>query len=1544
MPAATDLTASRTFRLFVSSTFTDFTAEREALRRIVFPAIDDLCRSFGARFQAVDLRWGISADAGRDQQTLQICLAEIARCQRITPRPNFLILLGDRYGWRPLPPRVPAAEFAAIRALRTDSASRELLGRFYARDDNALPAEYLLCAQPTGADNDPDWHRGEEVLAELLRTAVQELRLNEVDRAKYFASATEQEIIMGALAVADAAEHVTCLRRVVQSDPTGDLSRFFIDRDDSEAGRTAAALRTDLEHRLESHLDRRFIRIDARWEGERLAVDHLGDLPIDPAERLHYLTDPSSHTRTLCDAAWTSLAPIILERCTATALVDDLERETAAHHAFAGERGRFVIGRDDVLATLAAYVNVADAPYPQIVVGASGTGKSAVVARALLDAEHRAGNVVVARFIGATAASTSGTHLLSSLCSGVARALGQTEHRTDTLTYDELVQAFVASLESAGGRQLLLFLDGLDQLAAGDSARNLAWLPHTLPVGVRMVASVLDGELRGLLARKLADTAFIKLEPLVPAQSSALVEHWLAEDQRTLSNGEQHAELQRAASQSGLPLYLRLIFEEARRWRSFDPLPDGADGRRGLPDTVGGAVADLCWRLSLPQVHGAVLVSRALGYLTASRHGLTHDEILGVLSADGGVMQDFRARAPLSPATDSLPDIIWARLFIDLERYLTERDANGTVTLSFFHRVLGELIAERFLAGTDRVARHRHLAEYFQRQPNYSHAGEARSLNRRKLAELPHHLAGAGDWNGLVALIGDFEFLQAQIIGNGVAGAVEDIDRVLAVAARIEGDVAEGLRVLRATLRLSAHILARDPRQLRVQLHARIDRSDLPVVASLLAQSAEANDVWLRPESASFWRPDGAVVSTIVAHAAPLTALALTRDGRTAVSAAKDGTIKIWDLSREAERFVLAVSKTEVTALALTPDDGAIVAGDKDGTIAVWDVVSGTLLRRWQCQGAVRGIAVAMDRQTVLSGTGQHEVLVWDFATGELIRRIPLAQAGSGYFALSADGQRLLVGGVYDYVELVALSSDSVIRTFTHGRDTWVSSVAMTPDGRFAVSGDMDGRVNLWNLDTGAPVARLVIHDYNEKITGLAITPDARWVVAASDRRRLSIFDVSLQEYGVVNPAATMGTGTHNISWLALTADHTRAISAGQDSTLRVWNLESRLGTGLVADRDFSDDDDEDPRIELRRRPFDRESVLSTAGASAAPRMTLTVNGKTSSQSSVAAAADITLTIKDYEDEDEDDERERPKVRVNRRGGDKATWVSPNGAVAAAVAFELNRLACIAQDGTVTVWDLSLETRIAVLPAPENWQPAQGRRSAVPVAVMNEAGTRLMAVRSGHLHLWTIDTSAGRGVAEGVRAPLYGTPDGAAAAAFCDDGWLRMWRLEDGALVRRTRVPVDAVTAFVGDRACWLTPAGELARFDLVHQSKLKSVTVDAPALKLSANAQWGVGVSSDACTLWDLSRGRAVVKLPAATIRSCAFWMTRSGGHAAAAAADDLLLWSIPDGRLLDRVTGDSPFVNCEFVDERKLTADVLSGGTHTFTIEQPKRPDAWL
>jgi hypothetical protein len=77
--------SSRTFRVFVSSTFSDLKEERNALQEQVFPKLRDLCEQHGCRFQAIDLRWGVSEEAALDQQTMRICLEEIDRCQRLSP-------------------------------------------------------------------------------------------------------------------------------------------------------------------------------------------------------------------------------------------------------------------------------------------------------------------------------------------------------------------------------------------------------------------------------------------------------------------------------------------------------------------------------------------------------------------------------------------------------------------------------------------------------------------------------------------------------------------------------------------------------------------------------------------------------------------------------------------------------------------------------------------------------------------------------------------------------------------------------------------------------------------------------------------------------------------------------------------------------------------------------------------------------------------------------------------------------------------------------------------------------------------------------------------------------------------------------------------------------------------------------------------------------------------------------------------------------------------------------------------------------------------
>jgi hypothetical protein len=66
---------SRTFRVFVSSTFSDLKAERNALQERVFPDLRHFCAAQGWQFQAVDLRWGVSEEAGLDQRTMNISLS-----------------------------------------------------------------------------------------------------------------------------------------------------------------------------------------------------------------------------------------------------------------------------------------------------------------------------------------------------------------------------------------------------------------------------------------------------------------------------------------------------------------------------------------------------------------------------------------------------------------------------------------------------------------------------------------------------------------------------------------------------------------------------------------------------------------------------------------------------------------------------------------------------------------------------------------------------------------------------------------------------------------------------------------------------------------------------------------------------------------------------------------------------------------------------------------------------------------------------------------------------------------------------------------------------------------------------------------------------------------------------------------------------------------------------------------------------------------------------------------------------------------------------
>lgn len=88
-------------RMFVSSTFLDMDYERDILKTIVEPKLNEYLKDYAVSFEFIDLRHSVKTDISeslkeRENKIFNICLDEIDSC-----RPLFLGMLGHRYGWIP---------------------------------------------------------------------------------------------------------------------------------------------------------------------------------------------------------------------------------------------------------------------------------------------------------------------------------------------------------------------------------------------------------------------------------------------------------------------------------------------------------------------------------------------------------------------------------------------------------------------------------------------------------------------------------------------------------------------------------------------------------------------------------------------------------------------------------------------------------------------------------------------------------------------------------------------------------------------------------------------------------------------------------------------------------------------------------------------------------------------------------------------------------------------------------------------------------------------------------------------------------------------------------------------------------------------------------------------------------------------------------------------------------------------------------------------------------------------------------------------------
>ncbi len=1078
---------STVFRIFLSSTFGDFQAEREALRLRVWPVLENYCKARGAAFEMVDLRWGISEADGLSHETLRICLDEVAHCQKLSPKPNFLMLIGDRYGWRPLPTEIPNEDFELIlTSLDKDNDSKALLNRWYRIDDNAVPPHYRLQSRDADHQSGRVWSVVESKLISVLRAAVEVFGITPERRERYFLSATHLEIVHGALAVEDARDHVfTIFRDIEGLNPERGPASRFTDLANDKFDTGAATLRAELRKEIGEKIPpEHCFNYQCRWTGKTgnpISTSHIGNLCNDIERSLRDLID--------CELA--------------TLVGDALDQEIDHHAVFATEMSGSFMGRDLELAEVVDWVGRVLGPAhegasseklvndnveetkgspPLIVHGSGGVGKSAFMAKAVAEIKVRNPDaIVILRFIGASPRSVDLYQFLEDLLRQIARHYGQPEAIPEgslKILIDELPRRLVWASKD---KPLLFFLDALDQFNANFEARHHQWLPRELPPHVAVVLSVLDGNVKNAAMRRFPEALLQPLPLFTREEGGQLLDALLLEGEeigphqkRCLTSRQRQLVLD-SFDCVGRPLYLVLATSIVRRWPSWyeaESLP------RSMEGMVGYIVRHLHAR------HGERIADRTMDYLTASRFGVSDEEMRDLLWHDSDARAEFdRRKNPDQPAVNSLPPVIWSRIYFDLAPYLIAQSIDGVLLHRFFHRVIGEEVAKVSLADDAHLV-HLSLAGYFGRQALYVGDGTDRVPNLRRLMEEPWQLIEAGELQRAEALLTNFDFAMAKCEANRFEDFREDYQRLVDAIRTSGKPLTYNFSIWEEFIRTKGHILRRGndawpAHKILLQLameHA--DDSPVTQAAEDFIEQAKCDWQWIKCSTRPEQYVPNPCLLVLEGHSLRIRGVQVLTDGR----------ILSWSGDEGHSKKINGV---------LMLQDGRLVSWSDDGTIRLWDGSAGVILLVMNGHASsVKGALVLPNRQ-LLSWSSDKTLRLWDLEMGTTLAVLEgHINAVNGALVLSDNH---LLSWSYDHTLRLWNSETATMLAVLEGHEQSIDGVQVLPGDRFLSWSNEEAKLRLWDAKSGLALA--VLEGHTDGVEGALVLPDGRLLSWSGDHR-----------------------------------------------------------------------------------------------------------------------------------------------------------------------------------------------------------------------------------------------------------------------------------------------------------------------------------------------------------------------------------------------------------------------------------------------------------